>query len=177
MQRRRVVTASAPDGTAVFASDEQVEPITAALLPGFEFHAMWGTDHPVVLPQDGAPGQTDGYFPPPGGFRFGFTTIPPETTGNPAGQDLDAAIAELRQKLPGMADVLEPENPGMHTTDTVDFGVILSGCVWLELDNNEQLELRAGDCFIQNGTRHAWRNRSQEPCVIAGAIIGATRTT
>lgn len=176
MQRRRVVTANTPDGTSVYAADETVEPITAALIPGGEFHAIWGADEPVALPLDGAPARTAGWFPPPGGFRFAFVTIPAEASSDQADLDLDDAIAELQRKLPGMAEVLEPENPGMHTTDTVDCGVIVSGNLWLELDNAAQLELHAGDCFVQNGTRHAWRNRSGEPCVMAVAIIGATRT-
>jgi mannose-6-phosphate isomerase-like protein (cupin superfamily) len=176
MQRRRVVTATTSDGAAVFASDEQIEPVTVALIPGGEFHAIWGADRPVALPLDGDPARTADWFPPPDGFRVAFVTIPPQTSGNSADLDLDAAIAELQHKLPGMAETLDPENPGMHTTDTVDFGVVLSGSVWLELNESDQLELRAGDCIVQNGTRHAWRNRSREPCVMAVAIIGATRS-
>lgn len=176
MQRRRVVTATAPDGTAVFASDEQVEPITVALISGGEFHPIWGADSPLVLPHDGSRARTASWFPPPDGFRFAFVTIPPDARGNSSDLDLAGAVAELQQKLPGMAETLEPENPGMHTTDTVDFGVILSGSVWLELDNDAERELRAGDCVVQNGTRHAWRNRSQQPCLMAVAIIGGHRT-
>jgi hypothetical protein len=52
--------------------------------------------------------------------------------------------------------VLEPQNPGMHTTDTVDFDVIVSGEVFLELDDGSEVLLKAGDCVVQNGTRHAW---------------------
>jgi hypothetical protein len=130
MQRRRVVTATTSDGAAVFASDEQIEPVTVALIPGGEFHAIWGADRPVALPLDGDPARTADWFPPPDGFRVAFVTIPPQTSGNSADLDLDAAIAELQHKLPGMAETLDPENPGMHTTDTVDFGVVLSGSVW-----------------------------------------------
>ena len=42
-----------------------------------------------------------------------------------------------------MAEVLEPENPGMHTTDTVDFDVVISGEVYLELDDGSEVLLRA----------------------------------
>ena len=74
-----------------------------------------------------------------------------------------------------MVDVLEPDNPGMHTTDTIDYVVVLSGETWLELDHGERLLVRAGDTVVQNGTRHAWRNTSEEPCVMAVALVGATR--
>jgi quercetin dioxygenase-like cupin family protein len=89
--------------------------------------------------------------------------------------DIASALEEIQQKLPGMMEVLEPAHPGMHTTETVDFDVIVSGEVYLELDDGAEVRLKAGDCVIQNGTRHAWHNRSSEKCVISVAIIGAER--
>ena len=70
----------------------------------------------------------------------------------------------------------EPQNPGMHTTDTVDFDVIVLGEVYLELDDGSEVLLEAGDCVVQNGTRHAWRNRSSAKCVIAVTLVGVERT-
>jgi mannose-6-phosphate isomerase-like protein (cupin superfamily) len=89
--------------------------------------------------------------------------------------DPDAALAEIRQKLPGLIDVLELDGGGMHRTDTVDFNLIVSGEVWLELDDGSEVLLKAGDCVVQNGTRHRWRNPTSEPCVMAVAQIGAAR--
>jgi len=31
------------------------------------------------------------------------------------------------------------------------------------------------DCVIQNGTRHAWHNRSSQRCVVAFSLVGAQR--
>jgi quercetin dioxygenase-like cupin family protein len=93
----------------------------------------------------------------------------------PEDLDLEAALVELGTKLPGLADVMEPDHPGMHTTDTVDLDLVVSGEVWLELDDGEEVHLRTGDCVVQNGTRHAWRNRSSEPAVLFVALLGATR--
>ena len=70
-----------------------------------------------------------------------------------------AALEEVRQKLPGILDALEPDHSGMHTTDSVDFDVVVFGEVVLELDDGAEVVLKAGDCVIQNGTRHAWHNR------------------
>jgi hypothetical protein len=108
MDIRCVVTGQNGLGKAVFV---RVAPITLALLPGFEFHRLWGSESVVKLPSNGTPPPHPGYFPPKGGFRFGFFTIPPETqtAGTPA--NLAAAFDELQQKLPGMAEVLEPQNP------------------------------------------------------------------
>ena len=115
------------------------------------------------------------YFPTKHGFRFGFFTLPPEPRTSLEQLGEAAAIEELHQKLPGMIEVLEPDHPRMHTTDTVDFDVVVFGEVYLELDEGSEVHLKAGDCVIQNGTRHAWHNRSLEKCVIAVTLVGAER--
>ena len=175
MNIRCIITARNSSGKSVFAKDSAVEPITLSLLPGFEFHRLWGSDSSPQLPSDGTPPPHPRYFPPAGGFRFAFFTVPPGTSKIPENTDLVAAFAEIQTKLPGMADVLEPMHPGMHTTDTVDFDVVLSGEIYLELDDGAEVLLKAGDCVIQNGTRHAWHNRSSENCLIAVTLLGAQR--
>ena len=65
----------------------------------------------------------------------------------------------------------------MNTTQTVDFDVVLSGEVWLELDDGKEVLIRTGECAVQNGTRHAWHNRPSEPCIIAVCLLGASVTT
>jgi len=62
----------------------------------------------------------------------------------------------------------------MHTTPTVDYGIVLDGEIWLELDN-ETVHLKRHDIVIQNGTRHAWRNKGTAPATLAFVLIGATR--
>jgi mannose-6-phosphate isomerase-like protein (cupin superfamily) len=173
MNIRCVATGRDSSGKSVFAKDAAVPPITLSLLPGFEFHRLWGAGSVPKLPSDGTPPPHPRYFPCAGGFRFGFFTIPPDTQAVAQQTDLPAAFAEIQSKLPGMAEVLEPVHPGMHTTDTVDFDVVLSGEVYLELDDGAELLLKPGDCVVQNGTRHAWHNRSAKPCVIAVTLIGA----
>jgi hypothetical protein len=176
MQVRRVVTGQTAGGKSVFVSDEQVAPITVDLLPGAQFSTLWGSDALVPLPSAGDAPATHGYFPPAGGFRFGVVTLAPNSATLPAGLDMDAALAELDAKLPGLAEALESDNPGMHRTDTVDFNLILSGEVWLELDDGAEQHLRQGDCVVQNGTRHAWRNKSAAPCVLVVTVAGAQRS-
>ena len=175
MNIRCVVTGRDSSGKSVFTRDSAVEPITLSSAPGLEFHRLWGSDAIPTLPSDGTPPPHPRYFPPAGGFRFGFFTIPPETKILRDPATLLAAFAELQTRLPGMAEVLEPMNPGMHTTDTVDFDVVLSGEVFMELDAGAEVHLKPGDCVIQNGTRHAWHNRSSSPCVIAVTLVGASR--
>lgn len=173
MKIRCVVTGRTASGKSVVAKDVASEPVTLALLPGFEFHRLWGADSPPQLPSDGTLPPHLRYFPPLGGFRFGYFSLPPNTEKLAASTDLAAGFAELQSKLPGMAEVLEPMHPGMHTTDTVDFDIVVSGEVYLELDDGAEVFLKTGDCVVQNGTRHAWHNRSSKDCVIAVTLIGA----
>jgi len=174
MDVRRVVTGHSPEGKAVFTSDEMVRPVTLSLLPGTEFHRLWGSDTIRTFPDDGTAPKYSTYFPPPEGFRFALFTIPPDGgAGVPADLDINAALAEFEDKLPGMAPYLEPAEPGMHTTATIDYGVVVSGSATLELDDGVRIELDAGDTYIQNGTRHRWSNAGAVPAVIAVALIGA----
>jgi mannose-6-phosphate isomerase-like protein (cupin superfamily) len=176
MNVRRVVTGHDAAGKAVFASDEEVVPVTTALMPGAEFHQLWGGDEPPTFPDDGSRPSAPTYFPPVGGYRFGIFTLGPAGGAPPADLDIAAAITELQQSLPGMMDYMEPADPGMHTTDTIDFEVVLSGEVVLELDDGAERVMKAGDTIVQNGTRHRWHNRGEVPAVIAVFIVGAHRT-
>ena len=57
-----------------------------------------------------------------------------------------------------------------HRTDSIDYAVILSGEIWMQLDEGEVL-LKAGDVVVQRATYHNWVNRGTEPCLIAFILI------
>ncbi len=170
-----VVTGRNKAGKSVIVSNAPAKPVTVALFPGYQFYRLWGSDSFPALPSDGTPTSQPGYFPPKNGFRFGFFTLPPATSTKVEPIATPAALEETRHKLPGVLDALEPDHPGMHTTDSVDFDVVVFGEVVLELDDGAEVVLKAGDCVIQNGTRHAWHNRSSDKCVIAFSLLGAER--
>lgn len=171
---RRVVTGHR-DGKAVFASDEEVQPLEMALLPGSAYWWLWGADEPPTFPDDGGPQKQSTYLPLPGGFRFCIVTLAPDGTPRDPSVDVRDGLAELEEKLPGVVGLMERESPGMHTTDTVDFEVVLSGELLLELDDGEQRLLRPGDTVVQNGTRHRWINPSSDPATMAVFNVGAHR--
>jgi mannose-6-phosphate isomerase-like protein (cupin superfamily) len=175
MDIRCVVTGQNASGKSLIMRDEGVRPVSVALLPGYEFHRVWGSDSVQQLPSEATAPTQPRYFPAEQGFRFGFFTLPPATKTRSERIITPSALEEMQEKLPGMMDALEPDHPGMHTTDTVDFDVVISGEVYLELDDGVEVLLKAGDCVIQNGTRHAWHNRSAEKCVIAVTLVGAQR--
>ncbi|MGV9970234.1 cupin domain-containing protein [Nocardia beijingensis] len=104
-----------------------------------------------------------------------INTIPPGEMVPPPDLDVTKALHELERQMPGAMAVQEPRAGGMHTTDSLDYVLVASGEVTLDLDNGEQRVLRAGDVVIQNGTRHTWCNHGTEPCTIVGVAIGADR--
>jgi len=52
---------------------------------------------------------------------------------------------------------------------------VISGRADLELDDEATVEIGPGDTIVQNGTRHAWRNPYDEPCLIVAFMMGAVR--
>ncbi len=77
----------------------------------------------------------------------------------------DGTVFRLVEYQPGVA-------PRNHRTETLDYAVVLSGEIDMELDGSV-VHLRAGDTLVQQGTLHNWVNRSARPCVIAFVLIPA----
>jgi len=173
---RCVVTGQTKSGKSVIVSHATVPPVTVALMPGYEFYQLWANDDHPVLPSDGTSTERAPWFPSKHGFRFAMFTVPAASIVRTGPAPTSADMDEVRQKLPGMLEVLEADDPGMHMTDSVDFDVVLFGEVVLELDDGVEAVLKAGDCVVQNGTRHAWHNRSAEKCVLVSCLVGAERS-
>ena len=63
-------------------------------------------------------------------------------------------------------------HPFMHRTRSLDYALIMSGEIDMLLDDSS-VHVKAGDVVIQQGTNHAWVNRSQDVCRIAFIMIDA----
>jgi quercetin dioxygenase-like cupin family protein len=61
----------------------------------------------------------------------------------------------------------------VHRTDSIDYGVVMSGEIDMELEEGEFVHLKAGDVFVQRGTIHNWVNSGSAPCTIAFVLIDA----
>jgi mannose-6-phosphate isomerase-like protein (cupin superfamily) len=165
MNVRRVVTGHSPEGKAVVVSDQAVSPFTFG--DGGAYHMLWGADAPAHFPDAGAAPSWTAPFPPVGGHRFLLMTIPPGSAHEAGG---DALAEQLASSL---GDVMEKDEPGMHKTATIDYEVVLTGRVGLELDDGTEVLLTPGDVVVQNGTRHRWHNRGSEPATMVVVILGA----
>lgn len=66
--------------------------------------------------------------------------------------------------------------PRNHRTDSIDYAVVISGEIDMELDVGT-VHLKAGDVVVQRGTIHNWVNKGKEPCIIAFSLIAAKPVT
>ena len=65
--------------------------------------------------------------PGPGGSTFLVVTFPPDSVM--MSPEFDPALAgpEHVAAAPGIAETFEMDNPGMHTTPTVDYACVIDG--------------------------------------------------
>ena len=175
---RRIVTGTDATGAAVIASDAS-PPRTDAFtaIPGMMSRLVWATAQGEAVPYNGIDPSSaiDNVVPEPGETRMLVITFPPDAVYASPHFDPQAAAAENLAISPGLAERFEPD--GMHSTPTIDYGIVLDGEIWLDLGNGSPTLLKPLDVFVQNGTRHAWRNKSDRPATIAVVLIGARQTT
>ncbi|MGX9899171.1 cupin domain-containing protein [Arthrobacter sp. SA17] len=173
MTVRRVVTGMDGTGKSVFISDGVVpNSHDFETMPGQAQVRVWFTPGvgSTVAP-DAEPTDNKGpVVPGPGGASFVIVSYAPESVVTSPEFDPAAAGQELATYAPDLAEVFEPD--GMHRTPSVDYGVVLEGEVWLELDDGAQVRLTAGDTVVQLAARHAWRNKTQAPATVAFVITG-----
>ena len=178
---KRALTGRNEAGKSVFKSfDVTPKVVEIDSNPGLTFYELYMTEGVPQLTGLEADPMLKGTkaFPGPGGTMFRLISYPPrrpEGYKPPPGVTFESALKELSDKVPGMGDHFERDAPGMHTSDTIDYCVVVRGEMTLELDDGQKVHLRQGDCVVQNGTRHRWRNPLPEPCLMAFISIGGKR--
>ena len=145
----RVVTGLGADGRATIVHADVPAPLVAMGGSKNETRLCWATSGPPALPYDGVDPIAAGVpvFPPPGETRFLLLTF----TGH--------------------------FKTALHATPTTDYVAVLSGEIWLVMEDGTEHHLAAGDTVIQHGTKHIWDNRSAEPCTIAATLFGVGAKT
>lgn len=168
---RRVVTGHDIDGQSILLMDglaPNVKEMSA--IPGLALTDLWETSESPASNQ----GESDAadrpvrLEPPSNGTIFRIVEIPPDATWRGktnAREGFDSIGASHAQDRAS-------DDPLMHTTATIDYIIVLKGELHAIVDRGETL-LKAGDVFIQRGTRHSWSVRGAEPCIIAAILVGA----
>jgi quercetin dioxygenase-like cupin family protein len=146
LQIRRVVTGHDASGRAVVKIDEVAKNLVSSR-PGATACVVWTTEG---FPVDNT-GESDA------GLRKTGTTLD------------NGTVFRILELAPGVT-------PRNHRTDSIDYAVVMSGEVDMELDDTT-VHLKAGDVLVQRGTIHNWVNRGSEPCVIAFVLIAAKPVT
>lgn len=173
---RRVVTGHDENGASIVALDGAAPRSDAFVhIPGMMSRLIWSTESAPTLPSNAADPTLSvaSIVPPRSGTRFLVVTFPPDSVFFAPGFDPAAAAAENAAISPGLAELFEAD--GMHATPTIDYGIVLDGEIWLELDDGRAELLHRHDVIVQNGTRHAWRNKSERSATLAFILIGAER--
>src|SRR4249920_163622 len=142
VQVRRVVTGHDAKGRAVVKIDEVSKNVTSSR-PGQTACVVWTTESfPVKNTGDADEG-----------LRKVGTTLK------------NGTVFRVVEFAPGVA-------PRNHRTDSIDYAVVVSGEIDMELDDSV-VHLKAGDVLVQRGTIHNWINHGTEPCVMAFVLIDA----
>ena len=101
-------------------------------------------------------------------------TVPADTNDPTDGRDRDAGVTLHEGSVIRVVDMLPGGTSPMHRTSSVDYGIVMSGHVELELDGGAKTLLGPGDIIVQRGTIHLWRNTSDsEICRIVFILIEA----
>ena len=167
---RRVVAGLDENGRSTIVSDGFTE--TRLVTDAFVLNQIWQVKEcPPHVNDENTLGTEAVIPPPPSGFTHVLATFPPDSSWEYGSSGYEAAMAAA-----GAADSHVDDNvdPGMHQTDSVDIIYIVSGECVVILEEAETV-LRAGDTFIQRGTKHAWRVTGTEPCVHSTLMVGARR--
>jgi mannose-6-phosphate isomerase-like protein (cupin superfamily) len=170
---RRVVTGHDPTGKAIVLYDS-VDPYKIERKEiGTVSRALWMTESSPAR-MDGAADRAAairGIAPPATGTIFRIVDFPPITDEEAAKLDPHLMAHQVGEEG-GPSKYRPPSHPFMHRTCSVDYAIVLSGEIDMQLDDTS-VHLKAGDVVVQQGTNHAWINRSGAPCRIAFVLIGA----
>jgi quercetin dioxygenase-like cupin family protein len=142
---RRVVTGHDEHGRSVVLADG-VAPKTH-VLPSATFHELWNTA--------AAPAPLE-------------AVEPREPTDRPLMTPPDERGTVIR-----IVDLEPHSRSPTHRTETIDYGIVLTGAVTLALDDGSETRLDAGDVVIQRGTAHAWLNEGDEHARMVFVLVDA----
>ena len=171
MRTRRIVTGIDSEGRSFFQEDGETPGYLD--LGAFIDEEIWIDDPGAAETEyvDPASAEKFDLVPPQGGSRARIFTFMPDK-----GQSYDPEVISKAAQRFNTGEAMDPENPGMHTTATIDYGIVLSGNITLELDEGSR-KLGPGDIVVQRATAHAWRNNSDQPCTMLFVLISSPKYT
>lgn len=171
MSTRRVVLGVDASGASSVLFDDEAKKVVQ-WTPGVDSVAvLWSEDASPTLEHNGEDPtlQVTQLFPPAGGVRFARLRFRSDYSKSDKMGSEQYGDAYERAGLE--LNVLSSEG-GWHHTASIDYGVVISGTMELQMRNGESVTLRPGDTFVQRGGDHKWRPLGEEDVVIAVIIVG-----
>jgi hypothetical protein len=167
---RRIVTGHDDSGKAIIEMDGPAPNQKIREGAGFVSTLVWVTDETPArldLRIDRAD-RTMAVPPPPHGSVLRVVEFPPVTkeAESISQDDLLKSMGVPQSSKDGQT----ARHAFMHRTKSVDYVIVMSGEIDMLLDDSE-VHLKAGDIMVQQGTNHAWVNRSAAMCRIAFVLI------
>jgi hypothetical protein len=144
-------------------------------LPGQSQTRIWFTAESATTtpPQEEPTTESGPVIPDVGGASFLILQFAPDSVAQDPSFDPERVDAEFAKFAPDIAAASDADAPGMHRTTSVDYGVVLDGEIWIEVDGGVQSRLTRGDTIVQIAGRHAWRNKADRPATLAFVLTGA----
>jgi hypothetical protein len=173
---RRVVTGVDAAGHSVVVSDAIAPRFhDFASIPGMSETLVWETrpGEPIPATATDTTLETTSLVAARGATQLKIVRFPPDSVFADPSFDPGAAASEQAAAQPGLAELFEPDAPGMHATPTIDYALVLEGEITLELDDEVLVPIARGEVVVQNGTRHAWRNLTSAPATVAFFVVGS----
>lgn len=170
---RRIVTGHNAEGRSIFLEDgPSPAQKTVADRPGYRVTNLWRTLGGGSAHAPDSIAAHQGVLPPAGGSVLRIIEWPAEPE-DPAElrRLMDKTFAAMYPDA--HRDVKPGEHPGMHTTNTVDYAIVLEGEIVAIMDEGETV-MRQGEVLIQRGTAHAWANRSGKPVKVAFILVDSS---
>jgi quercetin dioxygenase-like cupin family protein len=100
--------------------------------------------------------------------------VPADLNDKTDGAKRDAGTTLKGGSVIRIVDMLPNAASPMHRSSSIDYGIVISGQIELELDNHLVKTLGAGSIIVQRGTIHKWRNPSStEICRIVFVLTEA----
>ncbi len=172
---RRILTGVDANGRSRIVEDGP-SPAASPLGPDSLFQSinLWrtlGAEATVAAPDRIL--EHSGVLPPSGGTVIRVIDFPPEIA-DPEERRHQTEATFKRLYPDADHTPSHPRHPGMHTTDTIDYAIVLQGEVVAVMEEGETV-MRAGDILVQRGTAHAWANRSGAMARVCFVLTAARR--
>lgn len=157
-----VVAGTTPDGEVDFIDTDAPAPEAQIDIPGTAKGAWYWNIEGGHSRQNYGAVATNLKTAEPNGSKLGVMCFPAHSAGK---LDISATLEDA-------ATTGHDGDATIHATESIDYEIILSGKVDIELPGGKTRTLKPGDLLVMGGVPHAWKNIYDEDCLYISITIG-----